>query len=73
MPSHVIQAAFDAGLSPLASRVAVIVADLAGSERALRFIDCCTLENEARGIEGLSVGTVLKAGLTSSIEATLMR
>ena len=62
MFSDIIQAAFEARLSHLASRIAVIVADIASKDRALRFIDACRLEGEARGIELLAVGTVLGQG-----------
>lgn len=60
MFSDIIQAAFDAKLSQLVSRIAVIVADIAGKERALDFIESCRLEDEARGLSLLHVGTVLK-------------
>lgn len=60
MFSDIIQAAFEARLSPLVSRLAVFVADIAGKERALRFIEGCKLEGESRGIALLAVGTVLR-------------
>ena len=60
MFSDIIQAAFEARLSPLVSRIAVIVADIASTERALRFIEACRLEGEARGIQLLEVRTVLR-------------
>ena len=60
MTSAIIQAAFDARLSPLVSRLAVIVAGIAGKARAMRFIEVCKLEGESRGIALLAVGTVLK-------------
>lgn len=60
MLSHIVQAAFEAHLSPLASRIAVLVADLAGTERALGFIAACVRTDEARGIALLDVGTVLR-------------
>ena len=55
----IIQTAFEARLSPLAGRVAVIVADIAGSERALRFIKSCRLEDEFRAGRRLNAGAVL--------------
>lgn len=58
--SDIIQAALEARLSPLVSRVAVIVADIAGPERALGFIQACVREGEGRGLELLDVGTVLR-------------
>lgn len=66
MFTDVIEAAFEARLSPLASRIAVIVADIDGRTRALRFIAACQLEDEARGIALLDMGTVLKLGTTIS-------
>jgi len=60
MFSDIIAAASDAKLSQLVSRIAVIVADIAGQERARDFIEACRLEDEARGLELLPVGTVLK-------------
>lgn len=60
MFSDVVQAAFEARLSPLASRIAVIVADIAGKDRAHRFIASCRLEGEARGLQLLDVGTTLR-------------
>jgi hypothetical protein len=59
MIADIIQAAFEAKLSPLVSRIAVIVADIAGTERALRFIEACRLEGEARGLQLLEVRTIL--------------
>jgi hypothetical protein len=57
MVSDILQAAFEAGLSPLVSRIAVVVADISGTERALGFIDACRLEDEAWGTAPLEVGT----------------
>lgn len=58
MFSDIIQAAYDAQLSPIVSRIAVIIADIAGKNRALRFIDSCKHEGEARGINLLEMDTV---------------
>lgn len=60
MFSDIIEAAREARLSSLVSRIAVIVADIAGKERALAFIESCRLEDEAHGIRLLKVGTVLR-------------
>lgn len=60
MHSDVTHAAFIARLSPLASRIAAIVAEIAGKERALKYIDACIAECESRGIELLAFGTVLE-------------
>ena len=56
----IIEAAFEARLSPLTSRIAVIVADIDGKTRALNFVDACRLEDKARSIARLDMGTVLK-------------
>jgi hypothetical protein len=48
MLSDVAQAASEAGLSPLVVRIALLLADIDGRDRALQFIESCRREDEIR-------------------------
>lgn len=53
MLSDVANTAREAGLSSLVIRVAVILADIDGEERAMRFIKSCQEEDELRALKRL--------------------
>lgn len=58
MTSDVSKVAQDANLSPIVRRVALVLADIAGEERALRFVEGCKLEDDARRTTRLDVDFV---------------
>lgn len=46
--AEIARTASEAGLSPLVTRIAVVVAEIDGQERALEFITSCRQEDETR-------------------------
>ena len=62
--ADVAQLASNTGLSPLVTRIALLVAEIDGRERALQFIESCREEDEMRAL--LSKGIVTMADVSRS-------
>ncbi|HET6567107.1 MAG TPA: hypothetical protein VFG50_04020 [Rhodothermales bacterium] len=48
MNTDIYRSALSAGLSPLVAQIALVLADIEGSERAGEFIESCRREDEQR-------------------------
>lgn len=70
MNTDIYRSALSAGLSPLVAQIALVLADIEGSERAGEFIESCRSEDEQRAALRVREKTVsMQTSITDMTEA----